>query len=78
MISRKRHGMRKKISLRSKRCQSSYCAKARAEAKKKGSLPNFLDELARKHLPRRLEKDRGNAVTEIFEINYFETMFYLR
>ena len=72
--------MRKKISLRSKRCQSSYCAKARAEAKKKKgcSLPNFLDELARKRLPRRLEKDQGNAVTEIFERSYFETMFYSR
>ena len=35
-------GMRKKISLCSKRFKSSYCAKARAEAKKKGALfPTF-------------------------------------
>ena len=63
----------KKSSLRSKRFQSSYCAKVRAEAiEKKGSffplplplprhafpviLPNFLDELARKRLLRRLQK----------------------
>ena len=31
-------------SLRSKRFQSSYCAKVRAEAKKKGWRPSFLDE----------------------------------
>ena len=55
-------------SLRSKRFQSSYCAKVRAEAIKKRSffplplprhsffcsLPNFLDELAWKRLLRRL------------------------
>ena len=51
-----------KTSLRSKRFQSSYCAKVRAEAIKKGhsffcSLPNFLDELARKRLLRRLHED---------------------
>ena len=53
-------------SLRSKRFQSSYCAKVRAGAKKNPlplplpchsffcSRPNFLDELARKRLLRRL------------------------
>ena len=51
-------------SLRSKRFQSSYCAKVRVGAKKNPlplpchfffcSRPNFLDELARKRLLRRL------------------------
>ena len=53
------------ISLRSKRFQSSYCAKVRAEPKKK-VIPfffalapaHFLDELARKRLLRRLMHDR--------------------
>ena len=55
-------------SLRSKRFQSSYCAKVRAGAKKNHSpppppsflffcsRPNFLDELARKRLLRRLPR----------------------
>ena len=41
-------------SLRSKRFQSSYCAKVRAEAIKKKSGTNFLNEPARKRLLRRL------------------------
>ena len=45
-------------SLRSKRFQSSYCAKVRAEAKKRlkgeGLVPVFLTNLARKRLLRRL------------------------
>ena len=43
------------FSLRSKRFQSSYCAKVAAGAKKRCIRPNFLDELARKRLLRRLE-----------------------
>ena len=42
-------------SLRSNGFQSSYCAKARARAKEMALFcfrPNFLDELARKHLLR--------------------------
>ena len=44
------------LALRNKRFQSSYCAKVRAGAKreKRCSLPNFLYELARKRLLRRL------------------------
>ena len=45
---RKRYGNRFASSLRSKRFQSSYCAKVRAEAKKRFmffcSCPSFLDE----------------------------------
>ena len=48
------------ISLRSKRFQSSNCAKVRAGAKKKvhssffALVPTFLDELARKRVLSRL------------------------
>ena len=52
-------------SLRSKRFQSSHCAKVRAGEKKKGhsffffcSRPDVLDELARKRLLRRLTRDK--------------------
>ena len=53
------------MSLLSKRFQSSYCAKVRAGAKKRVIpfflVPTFLDELARKRLPRRLVADPGKG-----------------
>ena len=65
----------KKNSLRSKRFQSSSCAKVRAEAIKKSlfcSLPNFLDELARKrlkHTKRQVRKVRISQIYNAFVIS---------
>ena len=58
-------GFEPATSLRSKRFQSSHCAKVRAGEKKKSILffffcsrPDVLDELARKRLLRRLTRDK--------------------
>ena len=74
------------VSLRSKRFQLSSCAKFRAEAKKKkGPLPlprhfffffcsrfcNFLDELARKHLLRRLRRRILEAIDVAGAANFY-------
>ena len=69
------------ISLRSKRFQSSYCAKVRAGAKKKVkgvipffcSRPNFLDKLARKHLLRRLPLHLSGVRVRITRETFFVT-----
>ena len=68
MISRKRQALGKRLA-----CVASVSNRVMArklerkrKKKKRCSLPNFLDELARQRLPSRQEKDQGNAVTEIF------------
>ena len=69
------------ISLRSKRFQSSYCAKVRAGAKKKvkgvipffRSRPNFLEKLARKHLLSRLPLHLSGVRVRITRETFFVT-----
>ena len=65
------HASQTQSSLRSKRFQSSYCAKVRAEAKKKvegGGLGlglAFSTNLARKRLPRRLDTEPRSTTLDL-------------
>ena len=61
---------REPVSLRSKRFQSSYCAQVRASFLFFCSRPNFLDELGRKRLLRRLQYKQNAFLVNHFPLSY--------